>query len=148
MSNYSATKCISLQEQVIPVFRWDDDYVCFAQNHHTKLNLYSASSLKQHFIGRHVALLWHIILIPLKQHFIDRHVAPLWHIILIPLKQHFIGRHVAPLWHIILIPLKQHFIGRHVAPLWHIILIPSQPVFAVTIYINDVWLAVNSHFSL
>jgi hypothetical protein len=44
--------------------QWDDDDVRFIQDQHTELDFYSASSLKQQSAGRHVALLWHIILIP------------------------------------------------------------------------------------
>jgi hypothetical protein len=53
---------ISWREQVH--FQWDDDEVRFVQDQHAELDFYSASSLKQQSPGRHVAPLWHIILIP------------------------------------------------------------------------------------
>jgi hypothetical protein len=57
---------ISWQEQVN--FQWSDDEVCFVldQQEHAELDFYSANSLKvkQQSAGRHVAPLWHIILIP------------------------------------------------------------------------------------
>jgi biotin synthase-like enzyme len=58
-SNFSA---ISWREQA--KFQWDDDEVRFVLDQHAELNLYSASSLKQQFAGRHVPPLEHIILIP------------------------------------------------------------------------------------
>ncbi len=45
-------------------FQWDDDEVRFVLDQHGELDLYSPSSLKQQFVGRHVAQLGHIILIP------------------------------------------------------------------------------------
>ena len=42
---------------------WDDDDVYFVLDQHTQLDFYSASSLKQHSVSRHVAPLWHIIVI-------------------------------------------------------------------------------------
>ena len=46
---------------------WDDDSdVYFVLGQHTKLDFYSASSLKQQYFGRHVSSLWHIILILLQ----------------------------------------------------------------------------------
>jgi hypothetical protein len=53
---------MSWREQVN--FQWDDDEVRFVLDQHAKLDFYSASSLKQQSAGRHVAPLWHIILIP------------------------------------------------------------------------------------
>ena len=45
-------------------FQWDDDDdICFVLDQHTLVLFYSASSLKQQYTGRHVAPLWHIILI-------------------------------------------------------------------------------------
>ena len=58
-SNFSA---ISWREQIN--FQWDDDEVRFVLDQHAELDLYSASSLKQQSVGRHVAPLWHVILIP------------------------------------------------------------------------------------
>jgi hypothetical protein len=45
-------------------FQWNDDDVRFALDQHAELGLYSVSSLKQQYAGRHVAPLWQIILIP------------------------------------------------------------------------------------
>ena len=42
--------------------RWDDG-VHFVLDQHAMLNFYSASSLKQQSMGRHIALLRYIILI-------------------------------------------------------------------------------------
>jgi hypothetical protein len=42
---------------------WDDDDVCFVLDQHAQLDFYSASSLKQHSVGRHIAPLGHINLI-------------------------------------------------------------------------------------
>ena len=47
------------------MIKWDDDDI-FVLDQHAELGFYSASSLKQQFVGRHVVLLWHIILIPSK----------------------------------------------------------------------------------
>jgi len=44
--------------------QWNDDDVRFVLDQHAYLDLYSASSLKQQSVGRHVAPLEHIILIP------------------------------------------------------------------------------------
>ena len=57
-SNFSA---ISWREQVN--FLWEDDEFLFILEH-TKLDFYSASSLKQQSIGNYVTPLWHIFLIP------------------------------------------------------------------------------------
>jgi hypothetical protein len=51
---------MKLLEQVN--FQWDDE-VCFVLDQHAELDLYSANSLKQQSVGRHVAPLGHIILI-------------------------------------------------------------------------------------
>ena len=53
---------ISWREQVN--FHWDDDEVCFILDQHAELDFHSGSSLKQLSVGRHVAPLGHIILIP------------------------------------------------------------------------------------
>jgi hypothetical protein len=45
-------------------FQWDDDEVRFVLDQHVELDFYSASSLKQQSVGRRVAPLGHIILIP------------------------------------------------------------------------------------
>ena len=58
-SNFSP---ISWREQVN--FKWDDDEVRFVLDQNADLDFYSASSLKQQSTDRHVAPLWHIILIP------------------------------------------------------------------------------------
>ena len=52
---------ISWREQVN--LQWDDDEVRFVLDQHAELDFCSASSLKQQSTGRHVAPLWHIILI-------------------------------------------------------------------------------------
>jgi hypothetical protein len=44
-------------------FQWDDDEVRFVLDQHAYLDLYSASSLKQQSMDRHVAPLGHIILV-------------------------------------------------------------------------------------
>jgi hypothetical protein len=59
LSNFSA---ISSREQVN--VHWDDDEVRFVLDQHAELDFYSASSLKQKSVGRHVSPLRHIILIP------------------------------------------------------------------------------------
>jgi len=58
---YKKKITISLWEQVN--FQWDDDNVHFVLDQHAWLDFYSASSLKQHSEGRHVAPLGHIIMI-------------------------------------------------------------------------------------
>ena len=60
ISNFAA---ISWREQVNNI-QWDDEEVRFVQDQHAKLDLYSASTLKQQSAARHVAPVWHIILIP------------------------------------------------------------------------------------
>ena len=50
-------------------FQWDDDAICFVLDQYAELDFYSASSLKQQSVGRHVAPLGHIILIPSQQVF-------------------------------------------------------------------------------
>jgi hypothetical protein len=59
---------VSLQwlEQVN--FQWDDDEVYFVLDQHAEFDFYSANSLKQQSLGRHVAPLRHIILIPSQLH--------------------------------------------------------------------------------
>jgi hypothetical protein len=56
-----AISAISWREQVN--FQRDDDEVRFVLDQHAELDFYSASSLKQESVGRHVASLRHIILI-------------------------------------------------------------------------------------
>ena len=51
---------LSWHEQVN--FQWDDDEVRFVLDQHAELDFNSASSLKQQSADRHVAPLWHIIL--------------------------------------------------------------------------------------
>jgi hypothetical protein len=46
-------------------FLRDDDEVRFVLDQHAELDFYSASSLKQQSVDRHVAPLGHIILIPI-----------------------------------------------------------------------------------
>jgi hypothetical protein len=50
--------------------QWNDDDICFVLDQHADLDFYSAISLKQQSAGRHVAPLWHIILIPSQQVFV------------------------------------------------------------------------------
>ena len=45
-------------------FQWDDDEVRFVPDQHAELDFYTAGSLKLQSVGRHVAPLGHIILIP------------------------------------------------------------------------------------
>jgi hypothetical protein len=45
-------------------FQWDDDEVRFILDQHAGLDLYSASSLKQQSVGKHVVPLGHIVMIP------------------------------------------------------------------------------------
>jgi hypothetical protein len=45
-------------------FQWDDDEVRLVLDQDAELEFYTASSLKQQSVGRHVAPLGHIILIP------------------------------------------------------------------------------------
>jgi hypothetical protein len=45
-------------------FQWGDDEVRFVLHQHAELDFYSANSMKQQSAYRHVAPLWHIILIP------------------------------------------------------------------------------------
>ena len=52
------SECVSVNIQ------WDDDEVGFVLDQHVELDFYSASSLKQQSMGRRVAPLGHIILIP------------------------------------------------------------------------------------
>ena len=51
-------------ENKLILMRWDDDEVRFVLDQHAELDFYSASSLKQQTVGRHVAPLWDIILSP------------------------------------------------------------------------------------
>ena len=44
--------------------QWNEDDVSFVLDQQAELDLYSASSLKQQSVGKHVAPLGHIILIP------------------------------------------------------------------------------------
>jgi hypothetical protein len=53
---------VSWREQIN--FQWDDDEVRFVLDQHAELDFYSTSSPKQQSVGRHVAPLGHIILIP------------------------------------------------------------------------------------
>ena len=55
--------------------RWDNDDVRFLLNQHAELDFYSASSLKQQSVDRHVAQLGHIIQIPNQPVF---NIAPWW----------------------------------------------------------------------
>ena len=48
---------------------WQDDDVCFVLDQHAKLDFYSASSVKQQSMGRHVDPFGHINPIPSQQVF-------------------------------------------------------------------------------
>jgi hypothetical protein len=61
-ANSAFVLAMSLREQIN--FQWDDEEVCFVIDQHVELDFYSASSLKQQSVGRHVAPLGHIFLIP------------------------------------------------------------------------------------
>ena len=61
-ANAAIFSAISWREQVN--FQWDDDEVVFVLDQQAELDFYSASSLKQQSVSRHVALLHHIIPIP------------------------------------------------------------------------------------
>ena len=54
--------CISWWEEVN--FQWDDDEVRFVLDQHIELDFHRANVLKQQSMGRQVAPLGHIILIP------------------------------------------------------------------------------------
>ena len=58
----NTSSAISWREQAN--FQWDDEVVHFVLDQLLIGNFYSASLLKQQSAGRHVAPLWHIILIP------------------------------------------------------------------------------------
>ena len=60
--NIKINVSLYLREQVN--FKWDDDEVHFVLDQHAELDFYSASSLIQQSVCRHVAPLGHIILIP------------------------------------------------------------------------------------
>ena len=60
-ANSAIFLAISWRKQVN--FQWDNDEVRFVLDQHAELDLYSASSMKQQSVDRHVALLGHIILI-------------------------------------------------------------------------------------
>jgi len=62
LHQFSNFPAISWREQVN--FQRDDDEVRFVLDHDAELDFYSPSSLKQQSVGRHVAPLGHIILIP------------------------------------------------------------------------------------
>ena len=58
---------MSLREQIN--FQWDDEEVRFVLDQHAELDFYSASSLKQKSVGRHVAPLGHIFWFQANQSF-------------------------------------------------------------------------------
>jgi hypothetical protein len=64
---FNANSAISWREQVN--FQWDDDDVRFVLDQYAEFDFYSASSLKQQSVGRHVAPLGQIILIPSRPFF-------------------------------------------------------------------------------
>jgi len=100
---------LSWREQVN--FRWDDDEVRFVIDQKAELDYYSANSLEQQSADRHVAPLWHIILIP-SQLVIDQK-AELDFYSANSLEQQSADRHVATFRHIILIPSKPVFVLSH-----------------------------------
>ena len=51
-------------QQICSAISWDDDEVRSVLDQHAELNFYTASSLKQQSVGKHVAPLGHIIMIP------------------------------------------------------------------------------------
>ena len=55
--------CLAPIQQFCSAISWVDDEVRFVLDQHAELNLYSASSLKQQSVGKHVAPLGHIIMI-------------------------------------------------------------------------------------
>jgi len=59
---FNNCSAIPRREQVN--FQCDNDEIRFVLDQHTELDFYSASSLKQQSVDRHVAPLGHIILIP------------------------------------------------------------------------------------
>ena len=61
MSNFSATLYIITRTSYS---WWDDDEARFVQEEHAELDFYSASSLKQQSVDRHITQLGLIILIP------------------------------------------------------------------------------------
>jgi hypothetical protein len=63
-ANIVILSAISWREQIN--FQWDYDDIRFVLDQHAELDLYSASSLKQQSMGKHVAPLGHIILIRLQ----------------------------------------------------------------------------------
>jgi hypothetical protein len=69
MSNISA---MSWREQV--TFWWHDD-ARFVLDQHAELHFYGTSSLKKQSVGRHVAQLGHIILIPSQPVFLNLLIA-------------------------------------------------------------------------
>ena len=60
-ATFSNISAISWREQVN--FQWHDDEIHFVLDQHAVLDFYSVNSLKQQSVGRHVAVLGHIILI-------------------------------------------------------------------------------------
>ena len=62
MQQFSNFSAISWREQVD--FQWHDDEVHFVLDQNAELDFYSASSLEQQSVGRHVIPLGHIIVIP------------------------------------------------------------------------------------
>ena len=55
LSSYNIVKQVAYHDD-------DDDNICFLLGQHADLDFYSSSSLKKQPTGRHVALLWHMIL--------------------------------------------------------------------------------------
>jgi hypothetical protein len=62
ISEWVSDCCLEINEQFFSYImartsyiQWNDDDVCFLLDLHAYLDFYSASSLKQQFVGRHVA---------------------------------------------------------------------------------------------
>ena len=69
LRQFSIFVAMSLREQIN--FQWDDEEVCFVLDQNVELDFYSASWLKQQSVGRHVAPLGHIFLIPSQAVFVS-----------------------------------------------------------------------------
>ena len=70
-------RCLTPNEKLISYIitrtsyiQWNDDHVRFVLNQHALIDRYIACSLTEQSTGRHVALLWHIMLIPTQPVFI------------------------------------------------------------------------------
>ena len=73
MSDFYLTPIQQFVSHLMARTSWDDDEVRFALDQNIELDFYSASSLKQHSAGRHIAPLGYIILIPNQPVFAPSH---------------------------------------------------------------------------